>query len=193
MKSLTKTAVFFIIALLLTVVAAGTYSYFFLKMKDRVEKTIEFNAKEDVLEGREQRINTAVSAMKNDAPRIEKLSQYFIRETEIVDFTEKIEALGKESGVEFSMQSLDRVDVPSGASVLNLRVKATGDFQNVVKFMALLENFTAKFDWKNVKLVRNDGAAPEFDENGKLKKIQTNTTPTWSADITLVAFNFIKE
>lgn len=192
MKSLTKTAVFFIIALSLTVIAAGTYSYFFLKMKTYVEQTVVLNAKADDLEGREQRITSAATTMKNENTRIENLSLYFIKESEIVHFTEKIEALGKEAGVEeLAIKSLESGVGEKGSSTLNFSIAVRGEFQNVIKFTALLENFPAKFDWKNVKLVRENSVSGEVDET--TKKPLKAPTPIWSAEISLTALNYVKE
>ena len=197
MKALTKKAVFFAIALSLTLIAAGTYSYFFLKMKGYAEQAIILNAKADDLEGRESRINTAVTTMKNESARITTLSSYFIKESEVVLFTQKIEAVGKDAGVELSIVSLDSGAGEKGATVLNFRVKAKGEFQNVVKFMGLMENFSAKFDWWTVRLEREDGSFGKIgeaeEEGNKERKFSQPSNPAWVAEVSMTALNYVKE
>lgn len=193
MKSLTNTAVLFMVALLLTAVVTGAYAYFFIKMKDRAELTINLNTKVNDLEEKEKRIASSIITMRNESASIKKLSAYYIKESEVVLFTKKIEALGKEAGVKLSIESLESGVGEKGATTLNFRLKAKGDFQDVVKLVALLENFPAKFDWKSVRMVRVESVAEEFDQKDEIKNQSQAPKPVWSADISLVALNFIKE
>lgn len=195
MKSLTKTAVFFVIALSLTLATLGIYSYFFFKVKNLAEQAIEINVKADTIDERDLRINNATNIIKSESDRVDKLSAYLIKESEIVEFTKKLDSLGKESGVKLSIESLEQgVDGGAGGGdALNFRLKVSGSFQNVVKFMALLENFPAKFDWNNVKFARSDGAVQKFTEENNKKNQERASIIVWNADISLTALNFIKE
>lgn len=195
MKSLTKTAIFFVIALSLTLATLGIYSYFFFKMKNLAEQTIEINAKADAIDERDLRINNAANIIKSESDKVDKLSAYLIKESEIVEFTKKLDSFGEESGVKLSIESLEQgVDGEVvGSDALNFRLKVSGSFQNVAKFMSLLENFPAKFDWNNVKFTRSDGVVQKLIEENDKKNQEQTPIIVWNADISLTALNFIKE
>ncbi|MEK7460515.1 MAG: hypothetical protein AAB628_03135 [Patescibacteria group bacterium] len=193
MKSLKKTAVLLIVALSLTLMAIGAYFYFFIKMKDLAGQTIELGVKADELAGKESRIRNADTMMRNESVRIEKLSQYLIKESEIVVFTKKIEALAEESGIRLTIESLDSGIGDGGTAMLNFRIKAKGEFKNIIKFTALLENFPAKLEWKNVKLVREEGVTQVVDQKTTINKQSLSANPIWVAEASLSVLNFVKE
>lgn len=184
-----KTTILLGIALTLTVVSGGAYAFFFVVMKGKTQATAELSAKMEELSGKQSRVASALSVLKNEAPQIEKLSAYFIRESEIVAFTKKIEVLGPQSGTALSLESLEPGLTEKTVPYLNFRIKATGNFAAVMRLLTLLENFPGKFEWKTVRLVRRDASGQQV--------LATTTrgvnTPEWSVEVFLTALNFIKE
>lgn len=179
MKNLSKTNLLFIISFVATLVATGAYTFFFLAMKSKTEATVELSAKVNELSGEETRMGAAVSALRAESLHIEKLSSYFIKESDIVAFTKKIEELGVASGTMLSLEALEPEAGAGGTSVLNVRIKTTGKFQDIMHFFVLLENYPAKFEWRSVNLVRDETSSP--------------LSPRWRTEVSLVAFNFVKE
>lgn len=183
MKSFSKTTILLLLGLALTAVFGGAYAFLFMAMKDKTAATAELSAKNETLAGKESRVSSALSAVKEDSVNIEKLSAFFIKESEIVSFTKKIELLGPQSGTEISLEALDPGVGVGDVPILNFRIVATGEFQNVMRLMGLLENFPAKFEWRSVELSRNEVAT-----DPKAPKVIE-----WKVAVSLAALNFVKE
>lgn len=184
-----KTTILLGTALALMAVAGGAYAFFFVVMKGKTQATAELSAKLEELSGKQSRVASALAVLKNEAPQIEKLSAYFIRESEIVAFTKKIEALGPQSGTALTLESLEPGLTEKTVPYLNFRIKATGNFAAVIRLLTLLENFPGKFEWKTVRLVRADTSGQQVSAT----TTRGINTPEWSVEVFLTALNFIKE
>ena len=189
MKSFSKTAILLISAVLLTAALGGAYAFFFAAMKNKTTQTAELSAKNETLAGKESRVASALSAIKGETANIEKLSRHFIKESEIVAFTQKIELLGPQSGTTLSLESLDPGVSTNNTPVLNFRIVAMGEFQNIMRLIGLLENFPAKFEWKSVSLSSYDVIVEA--ETAKASKVLKRVE--WKVSASLTALNFVKE
>lgn len=189
-KSFSKTIILLGTALLFTIVAGGAYAFLFVATKNKTQATAELSLKIGEISGKESRVASAVLTLKDEAPNIEKLSAYFIKESEIVAFTNKIEELGPQSGTELSIVSLEPGVTEKTVPFLSLRIKATGKFADVARLLTLLENFPGKFEWKTVRLVSGDPApVPETTTPAKVAP----RAPEWMVEVFLTALNFTKE
>lgn len=191
MKSFNKTKLFFSISLALIMVAGGAYIFFFVTIRDKSKSIAEFSARNEELIGRESRLNLAKNSIKMEQLNIDRLSTYFIKESEVVPFAKKIEALGPESGSTLSLELLEPGMLEGIIPVLNFRVKAKGGFKEVMKLIALLENYPIKFEWKSVHIARDDSATGTvLAQNAKNSR---TTSPQWIIAVSLSAPNFLKE
>lgn len=192
MKSFKKTTILLFFAIALTAALGGAYAFFFIAMKNKTAATAELSAKNETLAGKESRVTSALAAIKGENTNIEKLNSYFIKESEIVAFTKKIELLGEQSGTTFSLEALDPGVDENNAPVLNFRVIATGEFQNVMRLAALLENFPGKFKLKSVNLSLGD-RAEETADTATTKTPKAPKATEWKITVSLAALNFVKE
>lgn len=191
MKPFNKTKVLLGISVILIMVTGGAYGFFFVAIRDKNKSIAEFLSRNEELMGRESRLRLAENGVKVEQLNIEKLSSYFIKESEVVSFAKKIEALGVESGTTLSLELLEPGVVEGGYPFLNLRVKARGGFKEVMKLTALLENYPVRFEWKSVSLVHDDsGGGTTITQNAKTSR---NISPQWVITISLSASNFLKE
>lgn len=191
MKSLNKTTIFLGISLALALMVGGVYAFFFVAIKNKNRSIVEFLSKNEELAGRESRLRFSKSSLKIEQSNIDKLSSYFVKESDIVSFAKKIEALSAESGTTLSLELLEPGVVEGSIPVLNFRVKAKGGFSEVMKLMALLENYPVNFEWKSVNLIRDDSSAvPTVAQNVKTPR---SVAPQWIITVSLSAFNFLKE
>lgn len=191
MKSSNKTIVLFGVAFLVTLAAAGVYTFFFISMREKTNATAELSAKILELSGKESSLASSVSILNDEKENIGKLSALFFNESEIVAFTKKIEALGPQSGTNISIESLEPGLTEKTVPFLSFRVKATGKFADAVRLLVLLENFPGKFDWKTVRLVRDNTTVVETPPVAGTPQTKKNM-PTWSVEIFLSALNFTK-
>ncbi|MBI5401200.1 MAG: hypothetical protein HZB12_03765 [Candidatus Yonathbacteria bacterium] len=189
MKSFNKTTTLFGIALAFTIAVGSAYTFFFVAMKNKTEATATLSASSGELSGKESRVLSAGATLKSESVRVEKLSSYFIKESEIVMFTRKIEALGPQSGTTLTIESLDRGLTEKTVPYLNLRIKAMGKFADVMRLLTFLENFPGKFEWKTIRLVRDDSAKQQTGAHAP----KSDNTTEWSAEVFLTVLNFVKE
>lgn len=190
MRSFNKTTILLGAALTLVFIAGGAYTFFFVAMKNKTQATAELSEKLKELSGKESHILSARASLKNEETNVEKLNTYFIKEREIITFTKKIEALGSQSGTVLTLEALEPGFSEKTVPYLNFRIKASGEFSNIARLLMLLENFPGKFEWKTVRLVRNDSAAPQPVVSGGK---EASLTPLWTVEVFLTALNFIKE
>lgn len=189
MKPHNKTAALFGIALTLALIAVGSYAFFFTAMKGKTEAVVALAESSRELSGKESRALATRATLKNETANIEKLSSYLIKESEIPAFTKKIESLGSQSGTALTIEALDPGLTEKTVSFLSLRIKATGKFADVMRLLALLENFPTKFEWKTVRLVRDDTAP----QQAGAPVLKSDSAPVWNVEVFLTALNFVKE
>jgi hypothetical protein len=190
MKSDKKTLVLLGIATTFTLATIGAYAFLFIAMKNKTETTATLSEKIDELSGREARIASSVSVLRRENTNIEKISNYFFKENEVVAFTKKVEALGGQSGTTLTIESLDQGFTEKTVPFLNFRIKALGTFANINRLMVLLENFPGKLEWKTVRLVRDADPILEVDATTNVEK-PVSGTPLWRVEASLVALNFV--
>ncbi len=191
MKKITKTQILLVGSLTFMVLVVSGYIFFFSAMKKKTNNTGEFLMKMEELSGRNEKLYAAVSVLKDEAGRVEKLKSYFIKESEIVAFTKNVEALRVLSGVSLSIESLEPGLGDANTPILNFRIKAAGKFQEVMHAITLLENLPAKLEWKSMRLLReNDGVILVVEKDAPPV---TFKDPRWLLDVTAVAINFVHE
>lgn len=192
MKANKKTLILLGIAVAFTLGTSGAYAFLFYVMKNKTEATATFSEKIDELSGKEARIASSVAILRKENTNIEKISEYFFKESEVVAFTKKIEALGAQSGTTLSIESLDQGYTEKTVPFLNFRIKATGKFSNIQRLLILLENFPGKFEWKTVRLVRETLPTPEGSATST-KMRASSEAPIWRVEAFLVALNFTNQ
>lgn len=189
MKSLNKTTIFLVSALIIALASSAAYAFFFVTMKNKNDATTALTSKIEELSGQESSLSSSAAILKDEGDKIDKLNSYFFDENGIVEFTQKIEALGAQSGTSVTIQSLDPATNSKTGPSLNIRLRATGEFKNVERLIILLENFPGKFEWSTFRLVRDSGPTTEVTKGKIGGKV---LPPVWSVEISLSALNFIK-
>lgn len=192
MKSSKKTLVLLGIAVTFALAVSGAYAFIFFSIKNKTVGTILLSEKIDELSGKEARITASVSLLKRESENIQKLSEYFFNESEIVDFAKKVERLGPQSGTIITIDALEQGFTEKTVPYLNLRIRASGSFQNAMRLLVLLENFPGKLEWKTVRLFREAEATDQSQSSGKVIKT-ASTAPNWRVEASLNALNFVKE
>ncbi|MDO8604262.1 MAG: hypothetical protein Q7K40_02580 [bacterium] len=190
MKADKKTLTLLGIATIFTLASGGLYAFLFYIMKDKTEATLVVSERLDDLSGKESRVVSSISTLRQESENIEKLSNYFFKENEVVAFTKKIEALGPQSGTVLTIESLEQGYTEKKAPFLNFRIRATGSFADVGRLLVLIENFPGKIEWKNVRITRDSVPANQDLVDGKVVA-PVVTTPEWRMEAFLVALNFI--
>lgn len=187
MKANKKILILLGTAITFTLAGSGAYSLLFFVTKNKTGATSALSEKIDELSGRESRIASSVSVLRKENANIEKISEYFFKENEVVAFTRKVEALGAQSNTALKIDSLDLGYTEKTVPFLNFRIIATGKFSDIQRLLILIENFPGKLEWKTVRLASD--ADVVGDDTAKIVAKE----PQWRLDAFLVALNFTNQ
>lgn len=192
MNEFKKNTVLLAGAILLFIGVASAYGLSFYSMKGKIEGANEVLSRADDFENAQGVLSRTLAFLKESELGRQRVDARFIKEHEIASFAQQIEALGAESGVTLTLESLEPGIDFRKKPVLNFRIKAEGTFANVMRTEELLENFPARFDVSTLRLVRvenNQGASV----SGTGKTTPSSRAPQWELNATISALNFIKE
>lgn len=183
MKS-NKIIILFGAALILMIIAVALSSTLFFSMKKKTEESIKFSEKINELSGKESHTASAASALRRESINIEKISDFYFKESEISAFIKKVEALGPQSGTTLVIESLEKGFTEKTVPLLDFRIKARGTFLETSRLLLLLENFPGELEWKNLRVVMEDSEAGEVSRSG---------VPVWRVEAFLTIINFVNE
>lgn len=159
----------------------------FFSMKNKTEESIKLSEKINELSGKESHTASSASSLRREGVNIEKISDFFYKESEISVFIKKVEALGPQSGTTLVIEDLEKGFTEKTIPLLNFRIKAVGDFSEVSRLLALLENFPGELEWKTLRVVREDLGA------GETGAISRSGLPIWRVEAFLTILNFVNE
>lgn len=192
MKEFKKNTVLLAGAILLFIGVASAYGLSFYSMKGKIEGANEVLARAEDFENTQGTLSRTLAFLKESKLGRQRVDARFIKEHDVALFARQIEALGAESGVTLSIESLEPGVDFRKKPVLNFRIKAEGTFANVMRAEELLENFPARFDVSTLRLVRVDNSQGAV-VSGTGKSTPANRAPQWELNATISALNFIKE
>lgn len=184
---LNKIIILFGTASTLMIIAVVISGSLFFSMKKKTEESIIFSEKINELSGKESHTASAASSLRRESINIEKISNFYFKESEISVFVKKVEALGQQSGTTLVIESLEKGFTEKTVPLLNFRIKATGTFSDISRLLLLLENFPGELEWKNLRVVREDLEA------GEAGAVSRSGVPVWRVEAFLTILNFVNE
>jgi hypothetical protein len=116
-----------------------------------------------------------VKSYSNIKEESEKTSAYFIKEEEIVDFLDNIEALAKVTNTKISIQTVSDKNTASSSSLLSVDINARGSYSNLHYLLRILEELPYLTEIQSVRFV-----------NGTAVDEKARSSISWTADITIV-------
>ncbi|HET8575363.1 MAG TPA: hypothetical protein VFM02_04335 [Candidatus Paceibacterota bacterium] len=179
---------------LLNILLVVGYVFAYLQVRKYEMQTATIYSEIGVNEEGKEAFSRLESSVKNTETNRDKLASYFVPEDQVVGFLEKVESLGKASGASVQLTS---VNPPTGAGgPLELSAKASGSFQEVFLFVALLENLPYQLTLTEVSLTSgkentSGASASPISSSKQLSTVLSTSTPvvksngSWSATVTL--------
>lgn len=119
-------------------------------------------------------------SIKAIAPEIAQLETHFAESSDVVPFLDSIENAAKMVGVKAEVAS---VEVPKDGVVLVVAMNVMGSFEQMYKFLTLLENSPYQIEFNKVEIKRNS----ELDI-----PLLVNTKSAWSGFFKMSLLSFIK-
>ena len=151
-----------IVTLLLNLVALGCYGFLLREIKGKNERIS--NLVNDIeLQTKKKSVITSVKAIVVEtSPLREKLSRYLVEREGAVSFIELLEHLGKNTGVSVVINSVEKVPQESTQQVetLQLGLRASGTWEDVIRFLGLLELLPYEAQVEQLTLSKLEKASP---------------------------------
>ena len=122
-------------------------------------------------------LNSSISKIEKEKSLLES---HFAQSSNIVPFLDTIEALGNKVGAKTEVML---VDVPVESKNLNINMKASGSFEEIYKFITLLENSPYELEFISID-VQKQGAIDTSTKNNK--------KTDWEADLKMKLLSFIQ-
>lgn len=175
-----KTILILIFSIIFFIISSFIFIFLYkeIEIKNNIgeQKIIEFK-KEEQRRNEIKLLNSGIKAIENE---VSLLNGYFTKSTEVVHFLDKIEALARDTKAETEVTS---VTMASDFSSLSVKMKATGSFEALYKFLLLLENSSYELEFNSVDISR-----PELidADTGILESSE------WSMTLEINLISFIK-
>ncbi len=130
-------------------------------------------------------LNKSITSIKQDR---DLLATHFAQGSDIVPFLNTIESIARKSGVKAEISSVDVLKDKSG---LLVKVSSSGTFNNIYKFLLLLENSPYELDVSGLNLQKEPSAVVS-DESG-IEGVEPAPVvePKWQALFTLKLLSFV--
>ena len=152
----------FAFPLLLAAVSILSYVWFFYLVKSTSEKSSALRDSIELANRKETRILSTKNILITTEKERAKLDNYFIEESSVVSFIERLESLGRLSGAKITLTSVDTDK--KRKNVLRVDLKASGKFENVYYLLSLIE--ALPFEINVNRFVMGKGTEPAGRRTG---------------------------
>ena len=170
-----------IIILAFAILAMGSfYVFIFYLINNTKKKALLLEQNFSLAEKKKETIASEQNIIKETEKQRKELDSYFINQTNVVLFIEKIESLGAISGSKVAINSVD-ID-KSRKNILKTSLSVSGKFDELFHFLSLLEALSLEI---NVNRVSLSGSA--------LVLPLTQNKSEWNMEINIELVNFISD
>jgi len=163
----------FIMVIIVTFLFAGAYGLVFYSIKSKI-KNVSVVVEE--LEKEREKLNTLDTTkrtLKQTEKLRTKLNTFFVDQSGVVDFIQKMEDLGIYSGAEVTLKNLNEKTTDG----LTFSVGIDGTFSEVMHTITLLENMPYNISFTQVQVSRTAGSGNKHE---------------WEGDVTATLRSFIQ-
>ena len=141
-----KTKKLLALVILINVVLLVAYTGAFVFVKSQGSKSAKTYLELLSEKQKQENIDTVRITVKNTTAERAKLKDYFVTQTEVILFIDKVESLGAESNTNITLNDLKEID--EGKLVFS--ITATGAFDSLMHLLALIENIPYNIEIKQV-------------------------------------------
>mgnify|MGYP001611418787 CR=1 FL=1 len=165
---------------LFLIFSCSVFFFLYKKINDNIEISETVQGEWQIEASRRDEIKSLERGMKAIGEEITLLESHFAQSSDIVPFLDTIEELAVLSGGKAEVVS---VDILKEKSELMIKIKASGNFGAVYKFLTLLENspYELEFPSMHIKTAAERAISDE-----------KNAVPLWEADFQIKLLSFIK-
>jgi hypothetical protein len=154
MKDFQKTKNVMTISIALAVVSFTIYGFLFWDIKVKNEQISSLVNDANQFSNKDHALRLVKISLEQNKNLIDQLDSYFIPSDGVVGFISSIESLGKESGVELVVTSVETLSDPKNTKdfkeALHLRLETMGSWKGTFYFLSVLENLPYQVDVSQV-------------------------------------------
>lgn len=143
-----KRILLFILATLLLFFGAA-FVFLYQKINNNNQKIQQDTINLRTEANRRESLASLDRTLQKIAPERALLENYFIKSSDIIPFLNMIEKLATEAGVS---AQIDSIDTKADNSELTVRLKVSGGFEVIYKFLTLLENSPYELDFLSMDM-----------------------------------------
>lgn len=158
------------------VVGISGYSYFFYSIMATNDESALIRGDILLKEKKENREMVERNLLRGTEKERQILDNYFVNSNSIISFIERLEGLGRASGVRLTLSSVDIDNERKNALKINLR--ASGMFSGIYYLVSLIEAMPYEIDVTRFSISKS-GSSASKDNN------------LWEGDVSLELFSFI--
>lgn len=162
----------------------GVYGYLYFVADSKNTETSAFYIASHQAVSDKERIHELERTLKDTENERNKISEYFVTKTNAVTFIEQIEKVGKNAGVDLTVNSVS--DEAKDAGAIQLSFSAAGSFPDIYRLVALVESMPYKVTLKKANISRaGDQTLWKGDFTVKMESFSAEnatTTPQSSGD-----------
>ena len=156
MDKLKTTKQIFALMVVLTIAAVFFYVLFFNNIKEK-NKTISLITNDvDIAVQRDIKLRSVKDLIKDTQESRSELDTYFVIDDKIVDFIEDVERIGRYTGADVEVISVNVDDNRNAendiSELLKLNFEVKGEWREVFQFLVLIEKMPFKIDISTVSL-----------------------------------------
>jgi hypothetical protein len=166
-NSFPKSSLFFSIVLLLLACSTFLFTYNQIKENNKLAQVAQVVWQTETT--RREQAKTLDFSVKIIKKEREELNTHFIQSSNVVPFLDTIEKIASESGAKTEVTS---VNISKDNTELALDMKAVGSFQEIYKFLALLENSPYEIEFNLIDMQSQSMDSPS-DPKIKITKWTT--------------------
>lgn len=147
-------------------IISSVYGFLLFHIHAKSVSAAAFLSQAEQLRGQNNQLTDLNTVLRDIEVDQEKLNSYFVDGDSLVNFIERIEQLGKDSGATVEVRSLNEEatnDKSIQTLVFNLTVK--GNWNDVYYFLALVQNLPVKATFDRIQMshsgIESEDAAPD--------------------------------
>lgn len=146
---------------LIDAILFGVYGYLYYVVDSKNKETAALYIVSHQAASEKEKIQGLIRTLKDTEKDRNKLSGYFVTKINAVTFIEQIEKIGKDAGIDLSVNSVS--DGAKDSGTIQLSFSAAGNFPDMYRLIALIESMPYKATLKKVDVQ----AASDSKEGGK--------------------------
>lgn len=150
---------FLVLAISIVLFVSAIYVYMYREAIDSIQKSAEARAEVASVVTDKLIRDQFLADYKETSSDWDKLPNYFVDANNVVSFIEKIESIGRTTGSEISLSSIDADKIDPAATstqgMIRANVVANGSWLSVIKTLKLMELLPFGVTIKDVKMSMN--------------------------------------